>query len=88
MPKINNQQEFETQLNCCFTVDYNFYICYLEDTIEREAYTLKIIDQKQNRYKYELYNSWNKNKIPIQQPFCEYRLFNFKKIKFNETITI
>ena len=78
MPKITTKQDFN--------VEYYFYIVYEINNINLDTLDLKL----ENRFEFELHRTINENKdvIPLQIPFCTYRRFNFKQIKFGDTIKI
>jgi len=70
----------------CFNVEYYFYIVYEINNINLDTLDLKL----ENRFESELHRTINENKdvIPLQIPFCTYKKFNFKQIKFGDTISI
>ena len=74
------------QLENCFKLKYNFFIAYKINNIAREYDNLK----EARGYQFELFNAifQNKDKIPIQIPFCKYIEFNFQQVKFGEKIKI
>jgi hypothetical protein len=77
------------QFEKCFEIEYYFYIGYENDVPKEDISFLNTITPK-DKFAKKVYDNWinNKNSIPIQIPFCSYQLFNFQKIKFNESIAI
>ncbi len=74
------------QLENCCEVKYHFFIVYEINNIIREYDNLKEI----RGYQFELFNTifQNKDKIPIQIPFCRYKEFDFQQLRFGEEIKI
>lgn len=74
------------QFEECFEVDYLFHAVYETNNLSREADSVKMFTQ----YQQKLFNAVFKNKetIPLLIPFCAFQEFNFKQINFGSTITI
>jgi len=74
------------QLENCFKLKYNFFIAYKINNIAREYDNLK----EARGYQFELFNAifQNKDKIPLQIPFCKYKEFDFRQVEFGSIIKI
>lgn len=74
------------RLEECFEVNYKFFIVYEINNLEFDSDILKT----NNKFQLALFNAIYEQKdiLPLKIPLCKFKEYNFKQLRFGETIPI